>query len=268
MLELFMITYLMAAVSGLLMGSISAPLIMSRSVMFGLTILHSILGGAILGVYLNVVLGVGVPIPLAATLSALLLSILTAELVEGGFAEDVATALSVAIATTMTIVFSYLASYASSTAVAEAWSYVMGTSAIATAEDLMKIIVASVIVIPVMHLIYKEFKYISFDEDGAKALGLNVRFYRYVFYALTAVAAATLSSTIGVLVTHVVLAVPGAVALRVSRRMYAQVSYGVAVALILAGYLLARWINIPPSGGVGVLSAIAILGLVAGRERG
>jgi len=268
MLELLALTYLLAALSGVLVGSVSAPLVMSRSVMLGLTMLHSILGGAILGVYLNVALEWGIPVPLAATLSAIALSILTAELVERRFAEDVAIALSVTVATTITITFSYIASYVSSTAVAEAWTYVTGTSAIATVEDLMKVMVAAVIVIPLMQLIFREFRYIAFDEDGAKALGLNVRFYRYLFYSLTALAAATLSSTIGVLATHVVLAVPGAVALRASRKAYVLTSYFVAVGLMVAGYLLARVVNIPPSGGVGILSVLAIVGVLTRRERG
>ena len=268
MLELFLLTYLIAAVSGVLVGSVSAPLVMSRSTMFGLTMLHSILGGAVLGVYLNIVFGLGIPIPLAATISAILLSIMTAELVEKGFAEDAAIALSVAVATTITIVFSYLASYVSSTAIAEAWAYVTGTSAIATIDDLLKVVVAAVIVAPIMLLIFREFKYISFDEDGAKTLGLNVRLYRYVFYALTAITASTLSATIGVLITHVALAVPGAVAMRLSRKSHLTISFIVALALMLVGYFLARMINIPPSGGVGILSALMIVVIVLGHGKG
>lgn len=266
MLELFLTTYLLAALSGLLVGSVSVMLTISRSMMFGLTMLHSILGGAILGVYLNAALGIGLPVSLVATLTAIALSIMMAELVERGFTEDTSTAFSIATATTITIVFGYLASYVSSTAVAEAWSYVTGASSIASLEDVLKIVVAIVIVLPVTQLIFREFKYIAFDEDGAKAMGFNIRFYRYVFYALAAVTASTLSSTIGVLVTHVVLAVPGAVALRYSGRGSLLVCYGVAVALMLAGYLLARFLGIPPSGGVGILSALAIL-VVVGRGR-
>ena len=71
--------------------------------------------------------------------------------------------------------------------------------------------------IPLIRIISRELKYIAFDEDGAKALGLSIRFYRYLFYSLIALAASMLSSTIGVLVTHVIMAVPGALFLRFSK---------------------------------------------------
>lgn len=267
MLELFFMTYLLAALSGLLVGSISMMLTISRSVMFGLTLLHSILGGAILGVFLNSAVGLGVPVPLISTLTALILSVMVAELVERGLPEDTATAFSVAVATTITIVFGYLASHVSSTAVAEAWLYVTGTSSIASPEDIVKTSFAIVIVLPVIHIIFRELRYIAFDEDGAKAMGLNVRFYRYVFYGLAALAASTLSSTIGVLVTHVVLAVPGAIALKYGKRVGLPLCYGAAVAVMLSGYLLARSLAIPPSGGVGIISATLILTVVS-RGRG
>ncbi len=266
MAELLALAYLLAALSGGIVGSISLPIVMSRSVMFALTLLHSILGGAILGVYLNTVLRLGLPIPLIAALTAVGFSILTAELVEKGMSEDVATALSVATATTITIVFSYLASHVSSTAISTAWGYVMGVSAIATEWDITMAAIALIIVAPTIHLTMKEFRYIAFDEEGARSLGLNVRFYRYLFYSLVSAASAVLSSTIGVLVTHVVLAVPGALALRIGRG-HTVVAYSSSLAVILLGYFLARVLGVPPSGGVGVVSVSVIIGMLM-YERG
>ena len=202
MLNMILLTYGLAVLSGILIGSISMPMVTSRSIMFALTMLHSILGGAILGIYLNIVLGMSIPVPVTATLTAIGLSILAAELIERGFAEDVAIALSVSIATTITIVFSFLAAYLSSTAIAEAWLYIAGTSAIATIDDFSRILTASIIVIPLIHIISRELKYIAFDEDGAKALGLSVRFYRYLFYSLMAEAASLRSSILNFLIDH------------------------------------------------------------------
>ncbi len=266
MAELLLLTYLLAALSGGIVGSISFPIVMGRSIMFALTLLHSILGGAILGVYLNSALQLSIPIPLVAALTAIGFSILTAELVERRMSEDVATALSVAAATTMTIVFSYLASHISSTAISTAWGYVMGVSAIATEWDITVAAMALIIVAPVIHMILKEFRYIAFDEEGAKSLGLNVRFYRYIFYSLVSAASAVLSSTIGVLVTHVLLAVPGALALRVGRR-HILITYSASLSIILLGYLMGRLLGIPPSGGVGILSVVVIIGMLV-YERG
>ncbi len=267
MLEIIILIYILALLSGVLVGSISLPLVMTRNIMFSLTLLHSILGGAVLGVYINTVYDLNIPIPLFATLTAIFFSILAAELVEKGFPEDTATAFSVAAATTITIIFSFYASSVSSTALAEAWSYVMGASSLATLNDLIKVIIVLIITIPIVHLFWKEFKYISFDSEGAEALGLNVRFYRYMFYSVVAFISAILSSTVGVLVAHVVLAAPGAFALKIYKRKPALLSYIISILLMLSGYLVARTLNIPPSGGVGLVSTLLILSMVALRER-
>jgi len=266
MLELIVLAYLSAVAGGLIVGSISLPLILSRSTLLALTMTHSVLGGAILGIYLNAVFGLGLPVPAVATLVALILSILAAELSEKIFSEDVAVALTVTIATTLTIIFSYLTIQVSSTGLAEAWLYVAGTSAVATLEDLKRMAVAVVIIAPLMHLISRELKYIAFDKDGAIAMGLNARVYRYLFFSLSALATATLSSTLGVLATHVLLAVPGALAMRIGRKAAYPVSYLSAVVLALAGYFVAQVFGLPPSGGIGILSAGVILALVVKHE--
>ncbi|MDW8021354.1 MAG: iron chelate uptake ABC transporter family permease subunit [Nitrososphaerota archaeon] len=267
MLELLALTYVMAAAGGILVGAISLPLAFSRSTLFALTMTHSVLGGAILGIYLNSALGLGVPVPITATMASLILSVLAAELSEKIFSEDVAIALTVAISTTITIIFGYLTIQVSSTGLSEVWFYVAGTSAIATVGDLIKMATAAIIVAPLMHLISRELKYISFDKDGAAAMGLNVRVYRYLFFSLTAFATSTLASTLGVLATHVLLAVPGAVAMRFGKRGSLTASYTIAVALALIGYFTAQLLEIPPSGGIGLISGLVIMGLILGHER-
>ena len=267
MIDLLILIYLSAAAGGLLVGSISLPLILSRGTLFALTMTHSVLGGAILGVYLNAVLGLGIPIPVTAFLTALILSILVAELSGRVFSEDVAIALVVSIATTITVVFSYLVVQVSSTGLAQAWLYVAGSSAIATSEDLQKMLSALVIVAPLMHLITRELKYIAFDLDGAIAMGLNVRVYRYLFFGLSALATSILASSIGILATHILLAVPGALAVKLARRAPYLLSYLSAIGLTLGGFLISQLLRIPPSGGIGILSAFAILGMVVKREQ-
>ncbi|MEM1976649.1 MAG: iron chelate uptake ABC transporter family permease subunit [Nitrososphaerota archaeon] len=265
-LDLLALIYLSAAANGLLVGAISLPLIISRSTLFALTMTHAVLGGAILGIYVNEVLGVGLPIQLTAFLVALMLSILVAELSEKFFSEDVSIALAIALATTITVVFSYLLARISPAGLSQAWSYVAGTSAVATLSDLQRTLSSLAIIVPLIHMTSGEIKYISFDRDGAAALGLNTRAYRYLFFALGSLAASTLSMSIGVLATHVLLAIPGAIAVKLFRRKLFTASYLSAACLSLGGYALAQALNIPPSGGIGILSAIAILGMVVARE--
>jgi len=267
MLELRLLAYAIATAAGVVVGAISLPLTISRSTLFALTMTHSVLGGAILGVYLNAALNLGIPVPITATLTSILLSILAAEFSERIFSEDVATALAVAIATTITIIFSYLTIQLSSTGISQAWLYIAGTSAIATIDDLLRMISAAIVVVPLVHLISRELKYIAFDRDGAAAMGLSPRLYRYLFFSLSAFAASTLASTIGVLATHVMLAVPGALSARLGGRSPYAISYASAILIALSGYLLAQAMGIPPSGGIGIISALMIPGMVLKHGR-
>lgn len=266
-LDLLTLIYLSAAANSILVGAISLPLILSRSTLFALTMTHAVLGGAILGIYLNEVFGLGAPVPLTAFLVALALSILVAELSEKVFSEDVSIALAVAVATTITVVFSYLLARISSTGLSQAWAYVAGSSAVATLRDLQMTLTGLIIIAPLIHLIGREIKYIAFDRDGAVALGLNTRVYRYLFFALGSLATSILSMSIGILAAHVLLAVPGALAVRFGRRRLHALSYLSAACLSLGGYALAHVLDIPPSAGIGILSAIAVLGMVIMRER-
>lgn len=268
MLELLLMNQAVAALSGLLVGSISTPLAASRSVAFGLTLIHSILGGNLLGVYITSLYDLNIPIPVISTLAAMAFSIVVGELVERGFPEDTSVAFSVSLASTMTIIFGYLASQVSSLAYSRAWTYIAGTSAISSLEDLIKLSVALLIVAPVAGLLSKEFRYIAFDEEGAKAMGINVRFYRYTLYCLASISASILSSTIGVLATHIVLAIPGMVYLKFFKRFKAFFSIPIGLVVMLAGYFVAGLLSIPPSGGVGVISICIMAGVaVYGRLR-
>jgi len=68
------------------------------------------------------------------------------------------------------------------------------------------------------------------------------------------------------LVAHVILAAPGAFALKIYKKKPVILSYIISTLLMLTGYILARILNIPPSGGVGLTSTILILSMVILRE--
>ncbi|MEM4544747.1 MAG: metal ABC transporter permease [Nitrososphaerota archaeon] len=267
MLDIVVMMYIASVLSGLIIGSVGVVIATSRIITLTLTILHSVLGGGLLAIYLNSVLNLNLPVPLISTLFAIALSILVGELVEKGLHEDSSIALAISIATTTTIFFGYLASRTSSMALSKAWALIAGSSALVTIEDLVKLSLTFSITLPVIYVFFGEFKYIAFDEDGAKAMGLNVRLYRYLLYSLAALSASILSSTIGILATHVVLAVPGVLIMKIFKKLSIFYSCIMTVLVMVVGYILAGIFNLPPSGGVGIMSLIAIaVGAFYGRS--
>lgn len=264
--QVTLMLYGVAALAGLLVGGVSPSLVISRSVTFALTLLHSLLAGALIGVYLEDVARISVPPVFTAVAFAIAASILTAEAVTRGFPEDVAVALSVAFSTTVTIILTYVVSVSTPTGMAKAMSYVFGTSAIATVGDVIRLGGAFAIIAPLTHLLWYEHKYVSFDPEGAEVMGVRVRAYRYLFYSLIAIASGSLSMSLGVLIAHVAISTPGLVASMKARRMFLT-SYTVSLLMFLGGYSIAYIANLPPSAGVGALSVAISAGVMAVMRR-
>lgn len=265
---LTLVLYSTAVAGGLLVGSISPSLAYSRSVLLGITLMHSVLAGALIGVFINTVLGIPVPPELTAVVLAIAFSILTAEAVNRGVPEDSSIAATVSVSVSITILVTYVVSLTAPLGVSRAMSYVFGTSSIASFEDLLRVGMALVIVAPLSHIFWNEYKYVSFDPEGAEAMGLSVRFYRYLYFALASVATTALAMTLGVLLTHIVISVPGLIALRKKYVYPYRLTYLLGTIVVVGGYVLARFADIPPSGGVGIVaSAIIAYVLVIRRER-
>ncbi len=261
-----LILYLTALGSGVLAGSISPALAYSRSILLGITLMHSVLAGALVGVYLNYMTTLPLTPPLMAVIFAVTASIIAAEAVNRGVSEDTAISAVVSVYVSITLLFTYLVATTVPLGVSKAMGYVFGMSSIVTVSDLARVFISLVIVMPFAHLFWYEYKFISFDPEGAEARGLSVRFYRYLYYTLASIAATTLAMTLGVLLTHIIMVVPGLFALRGRHTYPYRISYLIGTTVVFLGYLIATPLALPPSAGVGIVSAISILYLVLVRR--
>jgi ABC-type Mn2+/Zn2+ transport system permease subunit len=259
MVSLLAKLYLAAILTASLSGFSSQLMTVSRAVMLGLALLHAVLAGSLVGIYLVYAHSLQLPIPLVSILFAILLALLAAELVERKLSTDAAVGIVAAISTMLIATFGYLNSILSPIAVSEAWSYVAGLSAIVKDEDLLILLLINIIVIPIVIILRNEFIYIAFDEDGAKAMGLRARFYRYTLYSVCAVVSASVAMSLGVFVSHVILVVPGALALKIARFSLYKTSLGIAMLAMLVGYTTAYMLSLPPSSGVGIVATVLLI---------
>ena len=256
-----------ALLGGALVGSVSPALVVARSITFGITLLHSILAGGLMGVFLTDVAHLPVPPVVTAALVSILISVLTAEAINRGLPEDSAIATSVCISVTITVVLTYYLSFMSPLGVSRAMSYVFGTSALATIGDIARLTATAVLVIPLMHMFWGEFKYIFFDPEGAYSMGIRVRYYRYLLYALTAATATSLAMSLGVLLTHIILTAPGLIAVRLSTRRIHVTAYISSFTIMILGYMLALFLELPPSAGVGIFASLAVIYALLGVRK-
>jgi ABC-type Mn2+/Zn2+ transport system permease subunit len=259
MVNILVKLYMAAILTASLSGFSSQLMTVSRVVMLGLALLHAVLAGSLVGIYLVYAHSFPIPVPIISILFAILLALLAAELVERKVSTDAAVGIVAAISTTLIATFGYLDSILSPIAVSEAWSYVAGLSAIVRDEDLLTLLLINIIVAPIVITLRNEFIYIAFDEDGAKAMGLRARLYRYMLYGVCAIVSATLAMSLGVFVSHVVLVVPGALALKIGKGSFYKASISIAMLAMLIGYSLAYIISLPPSSGVGIVATILLI---------
>jgi len=256
-----------ALLGGALVGSISPALVVARSVTFSITLLHSVLAGGLVGVFLTDVVHAPIPPVVTATLISILISIITAEAINRGFPEDSAVATSVCISVTMTVTLTYYLSFMSPLGVSRAMSYVFGTSALTTPRDIARLAATVILVIPLVHMFWSEIKYVFFDPEGAYSMGLRVRYYRYLLYALTAATATSLAMSLGVLISHVILAAPGLLAVRLSAKRIHAIAYASSVAVMLLGYIAALLLELPPSAGVGIFASLIVIYALVGVKK-
>lgn len=259
MVDMLIRAFLAALLSGLLVGVSSPLLTIARTLMAGLSMIHNVLAGGIIAIYFYYVHGISIPLFIMSVTYVILIALITAELIERGHSPDTAAGLTVAISSTITVLFGYLAVTKSSIAISRAWSLVVGTSAIITGFDILLLVCSTLLVISLVTIFRKEIIYIAFDEVGARAMGLNVRFYRYVLYIIIAIMAITLTMTIGIIVAHIIIVAPGALALQVTKRHYWIFSLITALIITIGGYFMAYVAYLPPSGGVGVLAATSLI---------
>ena len=217
--------------------------------------------------YLTDVAHIPIPPVVTATLISILISIMTAEAINRGFPEDSAVATSVCISVTMTVILTYYLSFMSPLGVSKAMSYVFGTSALTTPRDIARLAATAILVTPLVHMFWGEIKYVFFDPEGAYSMGLKVRYYRYLLYALTAAAATSLAMSLGVLISHVILAAPGLLAVRLSARRIHVIAYASSIAIMLLGYATALLLELPPSAGVGIFASIIVIYALVGVKK-
>lgn len=190
------------------------------------------------------------------------MSIAIAELIERGFTQDVAAAISAFTSCAIAALSGFLASRISSTALTEAWSFLIGSLVLIRITDILTLALLLIITTVLVLMFHREVIYISFDEEGARAMGLRVRYYRYLLYGLLSVVAVGLSMSLGAIIAHILLAAPGAISSKISTsiRQVFGYSLGISMLSVCIGIVLAYRLALPPGAMIGV--AVVLIYLV------
>ena len=176
-------------------------IVLRRNSMIGDTLSHSSFAGVAIGL----VLGVN-PI-----ISAFLFTTICAVIIEflrGYYKKYAELVMSIVLTLSLGIAIILIST---GKANANVNSYLFGSILTVSKSDLLIIATAGIICLLILKVIYNELIYITFDEEGAKTAGINVKFINYLF---TILVGATISLSIrimGILVISSIIVVPVAI---------------------------------------------------------
>ncbi len=140
-------------------------------------------------------------------------------------------------------------------------SYLFGSILTVSKSDLLIIATAGIICLLILKVIYNKLIYITFDEEGAKTAGINVKFINYLF---TILVGATISLSIrimGILVISSIIVVPVATAIQLKKNFNKTLILSVLFGLIdiLLGLFLSYHFDSAPGGTIALTSVIVLV---------
>jgi ABC-type Mn2+/Zn2+ transport system permease subunit len=254
--------------AALAFGSLSALIAARRMYFLAASLPHSSLLAATLAIPIAYVLGGYVPAWAALIAVAVTLSFYA--LIEHGVDPDIATSVYVSAAASASVAAMYyvLSTYPVSQ---DLWAYILGDPLLATSIDAIVAVAVGVATLAYTLLVYRENVCIGVDPEGTRLAGLRVWLYDLASTIVVATAAVLLLRTVGFVVEHVLLLLPGATAATIARGMWRAYAISLASALAagLAGLTLALILGAAPAATIGgVMVALYAAALLYARGRG
>lgn len=140
-------------------------------------------------------------------------------------------------------------------------SYLFGSVLTVTKEDIILITILGTICLAILIFLYNKLMYITFDEEGAKAIGIKVNVINYIF---TILVGATISMSIrimGILVISSIMIVPVAAAMQLKKSFKSTLIYSIIFGFIdiMLGLILSYYVNSAPGGTIAITSVIVLI---------
>lgn len=249
--------YLVALCIALIGPLVGSFLVHREMAMIGDTLAHSAFAGVAAGLFANAVLSLTIPPLLTALLVAAVAALLVQALVDytGAYRDT-----SLAIVLTGSFAVGSVLITATDGGIAVGINaYLFGSLATVSRANAAILLVMSVVVGGVVAVAYRPLLYVTFDEIGARAAGLDVGRYNRLLAVLTAVVVVGAMQIMGVILVAAMLVVPVAAAAQVARSFKQSLWYAILAAefSVVVGITLSYVYDLA-TGGVIVLVAIAV----------
>ncbi|MBI4539442.1 MAG: metal ABC transporter permease [Gemmatimonadetes bacterium] len=254
-----------ALIAGVLLGVTCAVVaffvVLRRMAFIGVGISHAALGGVALGLL------AGLP-PLA---SAIVFSLVVAWVIgwvggRGQVSED--TAIGIFFPTAMALgvaLISLSAAYRQ-----DLMAYLFGSILSVRPGDLWLLLALAGGALSLLGLFFKEFLFLSVDEEAARAAGIPTARLRYLLLTIMAVTIVAAIKLVGIVLVSAFLVIPAATGQTLARSMRGMLAISIAGALtaVIGGLWLSWLWNLPSGAAIVLLSAALFFAAFLVGERG
>jgi zinc transport system permease protein len=148
------------------------------------------------------------------------------------------------------------------------FSYLFGSILSISQTEVIIATGLSILVILIITLFYNELLSITFDEDSAKASGLNTSLINIIFVLLTAVTVVLSMKVVGIMLISALLIFPAVTALQIARSFKAVMVAASLTAIIsvVSGIMLSFFLDLPTGATIVMINCLLfIIGLIYKR---
>ncbi|HAR96688.1 MAG TPA: ABC transporter [Deltaproteobacteria bacterium] len=238
----------------LLCATLGVLLVLRRLSLIGDGLAHVTFGTAALGLFLKVQ-PIFVSVPLVVLSSLAILKLTEKARIHGDAAIGMVSALGISVGV-------LLASLATGFNV-DLFSYLFGNILAVTPTEVAISIALAVAVIMVIIGLHRPLLSISFDEEFAKASGINTKAINNIVAVLASVTVVLAMRLVGIMLTSALLILPAVSAIQVARSFKNTMFVAACVALlsVLLGVFLSFTFNLP-TGALIVLLNLGLFGIL------
>ena len=130
------------------------------------------------------------------------------------------------------------------------------------------LIMAAVILVFISRNYYKLF-HMSFDEEGAKAMGINTEYIGRIFIILIALTVVISMRIVGILLISSMMVIPVASAMQISGSFKGTImtAVGLAILSMISGITASFYFDIPSGGAIVLISVIILIAIIVFKGR-
>ena len=146
-------------------------------------------------------------------------------------------------------------------AAAKVDSFLFGSILTVTKSDILLMAVAGGFCLIALLFLYNKLIYVTFDETGAKTIGINVKLINYIFTLLVGATISLSIRVLGILVVSSIIVVPVATAMQLNKGFTKTLIFSIIFGFldVMLGLVLSYYINSAPGGTIALMSVIMLL---------